>query len=248
MADIRLQGAANYFYDRARLATKARHCGLVIFAALPLALFRLPKTAVYVAAISALWFAVELLLLRPFERHETGRGALAQEQFDVESFFLRWNILPPPLSPEVLRWAADACKRPPVEPWYATAGALECQGENTAWSLAIQRQFVLLIKVAVVVLLVVQVAIGYVGDLRFRGYLSVLLVPSVPPLLSLIALYQDHRQVMNDLSEIEDRISSLRSPSLDEIRAIQDATYFTRARFPLVPRFVYRLVKRRRRP
>lgn len=237
--------AANRFYSVARRCTTARLVVLLGFALAPAIVIPEGDAALVLPVIAAIWAGVEAIVLRPIERYYVRRGALAQEMHDREVFGLPWSdLMTTRLTNNEI--AGTAHKIGPCPPVYSEVpttpdGIQQCQAENAVYSVRTLRIAFGLVVAAMLVVFAFGVYSG--KDLVLADYLRSVLVPSLPPLLALLAIADRQYQALQEWKGIEGAAVAV-SSSLDRTRAIQGAIYSARSRFPLAPRVAFRLARK----
>lgn len=205
------------------------------------------------------------LILRPEMTRAHREGVVIQEQWDVESFDLRWNQgLAGSQMPLVD--VEDLARRYQGDPgaladWYVPAGSAPARAtvllrqlENVSWGRRDHQRFALLVSAILALSLGATVAVGLLNEITLSIYVSTLLAPSLPWLLDLADLSVVHWRAAATRGEIENDLNALwnglgngdgSEVSPETLREAQDRIFIARRRFGRVPTWFYRLHRER---
>ncbi|MBA9080266.1 hypothetical protein FHR79_000353 [Micrococcus aloeverae] len=239
--------------------------GVVAIAA-PILTGVVPQAAVAVAAVAAVWFALNRLFFSFLERYFATRGATAQEQFDTSIFGMPTiAVRNPRLMPEeIRRLTGDRVRRKKaysdenLRNWYpirtdvdGTLAIAISQRANLAYAQTLLGRNAALWLVLLIVWAVIAVFIGVARSFDLLTFLLVVAVPTLPPLLDAVdealrvrAAGKERRALAN---QIEDAITTAsETPILPEqLLAWQAQLFALRRDSPLVPDWLYWLLRPR---
>lgn len=214
-------------------------------------------------AISAAWLILGRTVLTGFEQRARSQAVTVHELYDTELFRLPWNDAlagRPPLPDDV---AAAARRQPDHRRFYNwftvnLAGApwpadvLLCQRQSTVWGRGDHRGYATAVAVLGAICLLTGVVIAVAMDLTLADYLVKLFLPTAPALLDAVELSRSHRGTSatrtDDVVAIDDLYDGHRDDlsaiSVNEVRAIQDASFTARVDTPRVPSWFYKVRRR----
>ncbi|WP_182488377.1 S-4TM family putative pore-forming effector [Micrococcus aloeverae] len=266
-ANLRLLVTQRRLYSCAKTWSMVRGIGVgVVAIAAPILTGVVPQAAVAVAAVAAVWFALNRLFFSFLERYFATRGATAQEQFDTSIFGMPTiAVRNPRLMPEeIRRLTGDRVRRKKaysdenLRNWYpirtdvdGTLAIAISQRANLAYAQTLLGRNAALWLVLLIVWAVIAVFIGVARSFDLLTFLLVVAVPTLPPLLDAVdealrvrAAGKERRALAN---QIEDAITTAsETPILPEqLLAWQAQLFALRRDSPLVPDWLYWLLRPR---
>lgn len=257
----RLFRAFTHHYRRANRWRALRSSGTVGLAlASPVVTILAPGSAELLGALAGAWVLVARTLLIRLEDDDRRRGAVIQEQFDVELFGLPWNesVTGKPVAPEDIVDAAGRVDAVGLD-WYPDTDRLPwpidvilCQRGSAVWGRRTHAAYATTLAIAAVAWFAVGVGIAVLRELSLAAYLLGLFLPSQPAFLDAADHWQSHRRQAARKAEIENRADELINlhaaggvVGADACRTVQDHTFQLRAAGPPVPGWFYRLRRSR---
>ena len=160
---VRLQRAAAASHQRGQLVEAIRVSAAVVLAAVGIAVTLAGHGRSAVSIIGAAWFVISAFFLRRAAASATRQGALLQEQFDTDLFFLPWRPTvagDPAAEPDTARLARRLRRGSKkdqriLEGWYdPTNGViypydvLIAQEQNLGWDARLRRRYAALVLAA----------------------------------------------------------------------------------------------------
>jgi len=257
-ANISLRLASRKFYGIARrLHFASGSVNLLLALGSPFVLVYRPDWGPFIGAIAGGWLFVSRQLLSPFTERFQRRGATVQELFDCSVFGLQWNdALARPIALEDIAAASRKRKKTnEVENWYPAEGdaawptsVLVCQRSNAVWGRRQHRLYGYLLRGTAILWGIVGIVVAITHDASTADYLVTVALPSLPALLDASELADMHMAAANSRERLEERVDSLLQggePESQDLRDIQDQLFNMREIPSIVPKWFYRLVRRR---
>lgn len=264
---LRILLAQRRLYRRAKVWSTVRGLGIGIVAiGSPIIAALYPTLAVLLASVAAGWFALNRLAFSRFERHYVERAATAQQQFDTSIFLMPsikaggYRLMPE----EIHRLTGDEISRRRAYAdeglfnWYPIQVQLDgtkaiaiAQRANVAYSHALLNRSAALWTSLLVVWFAVAVCIALSNSFDSQTLLLAVVLPILPPLLDAIdewhhvrAASEERRAMAN---QIEHTIETAQAERVrpEQLLAWQAQLFTLRLEAPLVPNWLYRLMRPR---
>jgi len=253
--NINLIAAQRYLYSRAKKMRTIRVVGSLLVALIiaPLIIVFVPKFTVGLGIFSSIWLVV-MFLLSHFENRTIRSAATIQEQFDSTVFRLDWNefLVGTKVSTEIVMNAKRKYKGDltELEDWYGklndiphVIGVLVCQRSNLVWDWRLRRYFSWSIIVSLLVLIGLDISIGYYTGITTKDLILALILPSLPAIIIGVRESKEHFEIANAKEALEGRLSKLLDGAIDQhdqvdntqLRQIQDKIYDLRKKAALIP-------------
>jgi hypothetical protein len=210
----------------------------------------------YIAIVSVLVTLIDLLFLSGYLSKFKTNGAKVQELFDCHIYNLEWNETNSGDKPE--NWIIEEAEKKyvynpkaPLKNWYhielnglkQEEAILRCQETNLEYDRKLRFHFkndCLIICLAVVIISFIAATIM---NASFQGYLTYFITPTLPLIVILIKLVLDNQKAVKSLEEVRKAARKLRNskdtPSMNELRQIQDKLYCSRKDSTLIPENYY---------
>lgn len=266
-ANLRLLLAQRRLYSRAKIWTGIRGFGVgAVAAGGPVLTAISPSAAVPVATIAALWYVLNHVLFKSLERRGAIRAATVQEQFDTRIFGMPTiavrdvRVLPEDIS-RITGAGKERRRRYSVEKlrdWYTiqpdVSGAVAiaiAQRGNVAYTRRLLDRNAALWFLVLVVWSLVVIGISLASGFSLATFLLVAAIPVMPPLVDaweefrLVRAAGREREAL--ANEIQDAIlaSATEPISNEKLVAWQGQLFALRRDAPLVPDWLYRLLRSR---
>ena len=273
-AMVRLQRAAAASHQRGQLIEAIRVNAAVALATAGIIVTLAGHGRTAVSIIGAAWFAVSAFFLRHAATSTARQGALLQEMFDTELFYLPWRStvagdqVPEPDVAQLARRLPPGCKKDQriLAGWYDPTGGVHhpydvliAQEQNLGWDARLRRRYATLVVAAAVT----WSGLGLIAGLLIAGatIVSTLVSFFIPSL----AIYEialeiwigqqrvsTERQRLNHLVTAELRASrpgAINNSEWRRLRAVardvQDGILRTRLDVSRVPEWFYRRYRNR---
>ncbi|WP_408044030.1 S-4TM family putative pore-forming effector [Tenacibaculum litopenaei] len=219
-----------------------------------------PEYQNIINAFGVLW-TVAYLLTELYRKSKTTQGATIQEQFDTELYGLDWNkiLCKSKVNIDTIQTLSSKYKKNDVQNWYSTKidsslpkeiAIILCQRINFSWEINQRKKFVGFLAIITTVYYLIYIVIGFTQNIGFFDLL-ILLSPSIPFLvfsvqniLSLKSHISSKNETLNYIdSELDNYKTSRNTPSLEQLRQIQDTIFTERTVTEKVPDWFYKLNK-----
>ncbi|MHA6779630.1 S-4TM family putative pore-forming effector [Pseudonocardia saturnea] len=253
--------AYSRLYSVAQRWRRVRVLGTLILAITgPLLALSNIDTKGVLGAISAAWLILGRTVLSGLEQRARNQAVTVHELYDTELFRLPWNDALAGRRPLPDDVAASARRQPDHQrfhTWFTVdlagvpwpADVLLCQRQSTVWGRGDHRSYATTVAVLGAICLLTGVAIAVTMGLTLADYLVKLFLPTAPALLDSIELSRSHRGTSatrtDDVAAIDDLYEAHRDDlsaiSVNEVRAIQDASFTARIDTPRVPGWFYKI-------
>lgn len=261
---LRLLIAQKRMYSRAKRWLGVRWFGmLVIGLAAPIATVIWPQSAVVVGSIAGAWLFIGRTLLMVMQKKGTERAATVQEQFDLYVYEMPPGTPRPKLpSLEDISSAAgpDAelaavATREKMLGWYVVSkddlGAVAvaiAQRSNAAYSFRLLRTTGVVWSVVAALWMITLTVICVVAGLSLVTFLLGVALPLLPAFLDVVeyvfGIVRSARDREALYREIEARIGNQEESITGEnLRVWQESLFELRRDTPIVPDFIYRLLR-----
>ena len=160
---VRLQRAAAASHQRGQLIEAIRVDAAVALAVAGIVVTLVGHGRTTVSIIGAAWFVVSAFFLRHAATSTARQGALLQEMFDTELFYLPWRStvagdeVPEPDVAQLARRLQPGCKKDQriLAGWYDPTGGVHhpydvliAQEQNLGWDARLRRRYATLIVLA----------------------------------------------------------------------------------------------------
>ena len=266
-ANLKLLLAQRRLYSGAKIWSGVRGVGVgVIAIAAPVLTAIWPAAAVPVASVAAVWYVLSHLLFQFLEQRGATRAAFVQEQFDTAIFGMPTvAVRGDRVSPEDLAQLtgsrlgrSNAYAIEELADWYpiqtnvsgAVAIAIAQRG-NVAYSRRLLDRNAALWVLLLVLWCVGAVAISLASSFSLATFLLVVAIPVLPPLVD---AWEEFRRVRSAgrerralADEIQDAVIAARSHPIrpEQLIAWQSQVFALRRNTPLVPDWLYKLLRSR---
>lgn len=266
-ANLKLLLAQRRLYSRAKVWSGVRGVGVgVIAIAAPVLTAIWPVAAVPVASIAAVWYVLSHVLFQFLEQRGAIRAAYVQEQFDTAIFGMPAVVVRGErVSPEeVTRLTGTRLARSQsyaleeLRGWYpiqaGVSGAVAiaiAQRGNVAYSRRLLDRNGELWVVLLVLWSMGAVVISLANDFSLATFLLVVAIPVLPPLVD---AWEEHRRVRAAgrergalAEEIQDAVilDGTHPIRPEQLIAWQSQVFALRRSAPLVPDWLYRILRSR---
>ena len=213
--------------------------------------------------LSASYLLLTRVVLRPELSRAHADAVKLQEQFEVDLFCLPWNegLMGTEIGAGDVVDLSSRFRGDPTElhVWFVTSSrvphelrVLLCQWQNCSWGRNDHARFARVVLVGIALSLAATLVLGITRGATLPEYLTTLAMPSLPWLLDLADLFALHRRASIRRGEIERRVhallgaaSSANVPAAETLRGIQDAIARNRTDAGRIPKWFYRLFRRR---
>lgn len=226
-----------------------------------------PNSGAYVGLCAIGFLLLDSLILEVIESKKRLQAAKVQELFDTHVLNLPWHSLVAGkrLDPEIL---GDVLNSFPTKDysklrdWYSPAvgkidltyAQLLCQRSNVWWDTHLRERYSTAIVVCMIVAISITVLLSLLLDLTVSLLISGLIVPLLPVLEVAIKQNKDNRESSSATHEMQasidesiDRLFQGENLSNPEavVRRYQDAIFRHRVKCPMIPDWVYYLLRDR---
>ncbi len=217
----------------------------------------------WLGAAAGACLAVDRFVLRPFEASWVRTGAAVQEMFDVDVLDLPWNDAkgqqPTPMKVSGLTAKHFNTKRQQREAalldWYPDTNGLDrpmdvllCQQSGLNWHERLVEEWLTVQQAALFFVLAAGGVIAAAEQLTLVAYLAGLLLPSMPAIIELLDVRDQHGRHRDRVTAALRRVMALLDRAVlddavtdSDCRAIQDTVWDLRAEPHTVPNWYYRL-------
>ena len=266
-ANLKLLLAQRRLYSVAKIWSGVRGVGVgAIAIAAPVLTAIWPAAAVPVASVAAVWYVLSHLLFQFLEQRGATRAAFVQEQFDTAIFGMptvaaRGDRVSPEDVAQLTgsRFGrSNAFAIEELADWYpiqtnvsgAVAIAIAQRG-NVAYSRRLLDRHAALWVVLLVLWCVGAVAISLANNFSLATFLLVVAIPVLPPLVDAWEEFRRVRAAGRErralADEIQDAVIAARSHPLrpEQLIAWQSQVFALRRNTPLVPDWLYKLLRSR---
>lgn len=267
-SNLKVLLAQRRLYSRAKRWTAVRAVGVGIVAvAAPLIAAFCPQKAVWAAAVAAVWYVLNRLVVRRCERHDATLAATAQEQFDTSVFGMPTiAVREPRLVPEDITRVIDrgseqrrrAYRNEKLRDWYPIQKGVPgrvaiaiAQRGNLMYTRRLLQRHAALWLCLLVVWAAASIVIALIFQFSLETFLLAVALPVMPPLLDAYDEYVQVRAAGREreslANEIGDaiRADSTRPVPAQQLLAWQGRLFALRRDAPLVPDWLYWLLRDR---
>lgn len=264
---LRILLAQRRLYSRAKVWSAVRGLGIgVVAIGSPIIAALYPTLEVLLASVAAGWFVLNRLAFSRLERHYVERAATAQQQFDTSIFHMPsiraggYRLMPE----EIHRLTGDQIARRRAYAdegllnWYPIQVQLDgtkaiaiAQRANVAYSHALLNRSAAFWMSLLIIWFAVAICVALSNSFDSQTLLLVVVLPILPPLLDAIdewlhvrAASEERRAMAN---QIEHAIETAQAEPIrpEQLLAWQAQLFTLRLEAPLVPNWLYRLLRPR---
>lgn len=255
-----------------RSATKIQISQIIVTVVIPMVAaiiaLLLPASRPFVATAALVVLMFDAIVLDRLQKRLIKDAAKHAEEFDCFVLQLPWNdfLCGPRHAPETVSRAASAFQNDTksaakIRDWYPTVvGAapiqharLACQRSNLWYDAELRKRYSNLVIALPIIVFVVFLIVGLLGDLRFPDLILSVAVPAAPILLWSFRERFRHgdtaRAQQSLMSTVESLWIDMKSSDIEpkalllKSREFQDAIYQRRQSSPLIFPFVYRFYR-----
>lgn len=265
-SNLKLLLVQRRLYSRAKLWTTVRGAGIGLIAvAAPLAAALWEPLAVWVGAVAAAWYVLNRVLFQALERRSATKGATAQEMFDTAVFGMPTIAVREPrlLAEDIARIAGRGIARrrrafndEKLRNWYPIQREVPgrvtiaiAQRGNLAYTRRLLQRSAALWLWLLMGWAFFVVVMALCLRFELSTFLLVIALPVMPPLLDAFDEYHQVRAAGRErealANEIVDaiRADSTRPIPPQQLLAWQGQLFALRRDSPLVPDWIYRLMR-----
>jgi hypothetical protein len=271
---VRLQRAAAASHERGQLIEAIRVNAAVTLAAVGIVVTLIGHGRSAVSIIGAAWFAVSAFFLRRAASATARQGALLQEMFDTELFYLPWRstvageeVSEPDIA-QLARRLRTGCKKDQriLAGWYDPTGGVHhpydvliAQEQNLGWDARLRRRYSTLVLAAAVAWCGLGLITGmFIADATIVSTLLSFFVPSLAIYQIALEIWTGQQRVTAERQRLNHTVTTeLRNARpgtistsdwrrLREVaRDVQDGILRTRLDVSRVPEWFYRRYRNR---
>lgn len=219
-----------------------------------------PQYQNHINAFGVLW-TVAYLLTELYRKSKTTQGATIQEQFDTELYGLSWNkiLCKNKINLDTIQDLSSKYKYEDLQNWYSIKidnslpkeiAIILCQRINFSWEINQRKKFVSFLSIITILYYLIYIVTGFAKNIGFFDLLIILspsipfLVFSVQNILSLRSHINSKNDTLNYIdSELDNYKTSRITPTLEQLRQIQDTIFTERTVTEKVPDWFYKLNK-----
>ncbi|HEY4788138.1 MAG TPA: S-4TM family putative pore-forming effector [Bacteroidales bacterium] len=261
--NISLIAAQRQLYTKAKKLRTIRITVSIILAIIiaPFTVLKFSELKVVIGILSSIWL-ITVFLINFFENRIIKNAATIQEQFDTTIFNLDWNkfLAGNKVSTELIVNAARKCKieKNTLENWYGNLNEIShktsillCQRSNLVWDWRLRRYFAWTIIISLLLLIGIDIFIGYYIKVSFPDFILGMFLPSIPAFIMGIRETIEHFEIANNKEKLEVQITNLLDIAIDQnqnisdvdLRQIQDKIFDLRKKGTLIPDWWYKWLK-----
>ena len=195
--------------------------------------------------------------LHPYQSKFKTNGAKVQELFDCHVYNMEWNETNSGDKPE--NWVIEESEKKyvhnpkaPLTNWYhidldglsREQAILRCQETNLEYDRKLRYHFKNDCTFVCLVVVISSFIVATFIKASVPGYLTYFIAPSLPLIVILIKLILDNQKAAKSLDEVRKAARKLRnaanSPSINQLRQVQDKLYCSRKDSTLIPENYFR--------
>lgn len=252
-------------YSSAKIWSNVRYFGVFVVAVSAPTLTAFDKhLAVPLATVASIWYVLNIVLFKYLERRGAARGAIIQEEFDMRIFGMPMIAV---REPRILPEDMAALKMPSrramysvekLRDWYPIENHLPgrvaiaiAQRANAAYTRRLLLWYASLWLTVLVVWALVAVGIGLCKGFSLETFLLAVAIPILPPLVDAWEEFTRVRSASRErealANEIHDAIAADPVSQIlpEQLLAWQSQLFSLRRDAPLVPDWLYKLLRKR---
>lgn len=145
-----------------------------------------------------------------------------------------------------------------VTNWYSleikkiktNVASLLCQRTNITYDFSVRKRYKLLIIILSVITFLILFAISLSQDLSLKGFVIEVILPSIPIIMFAYKEINSNTESIDNLNHLRNLIeSTVKKTDIDDdidkhqLRSIQDRIYNNRLLSPLIPDFIYKILR-----
>lgn len=253
-------------YSRAKSIRFTKYCVTILLVIIAPFIFTYePQWNSIVGIIGAVWALVSFLI-GYIEHWLINRASIIQEIYDTELYELKWSeilcgkkVVPHEYINSITRKYSQEQLVNEFKDWYEGIDGIEtplsillCQRQNIVWDYKLRDIYAYIVLTLLVLNFIIGLSIfTYSGD-TLVNYLLGLALPSlsanilgIQEVIEQLRISKKKKALEEKITEIFDRLKINSDISLDELREIQNAIFYERSKAPLIPDFLYNLLKKK---